>query len=71
VVSAVHDDPNLLEISREYHHAAAVTTDDVTQIEGPGGRFDVIDPANDMWGCVLAAIGAATYILTGAVSAPG
>lgn len=48
VLSATHDDPNLLEISREYHSTARVFGDPVTYLEGPGNHFAVIDPADDL-----------------------
>ena len=49
VVSAVHDDPNLLEMSREYHSTAQAFGDPVTYLEGPGNHFAVVDPADDLW----------------------
>ncbi|OZD02389.1 alpha/beta hydrolase [Rhodococcus sp. 06-235-1A] len=49
VVSALDDDPNLLEISRAYYAAASAGSDSVASIEGPGGHFAVIDPASDIY----------------------
>ncbi|MDI9895967.1 alpha/beta hydrolase [Rhodococcus sp. IEGM 1381] len=49
VVSAVSDDPNLLEISRAYYAAASAGPDSVDYVEGPGGHFAVIDPASDIY----------------------
>ncbi|OZC89880.1 alpha/beta hydrolase [Rhodococcus sp. 06-412-2C] len=49
VVSAVSDDPNLLEISRAYYAAASAGPDSVDYVEGPGGHFEVIDPASDIY----------------------
>ncbi|WP_067664544.1 alpha/beta hydrolase [Nocardia miyunensis] len=60
VVSAVHDDPNLLEMSREYHSAAMAFGDAVGYIEGPGNHFAVIDPADELWSSVAAEIARAT-----------
>jgi len=57
IASTVHDDPNLLEISRQYCLAAP---DEITQIEGPGGHFDIIDPTQEIWKHVAAAIHART-----------
>ncbi|MFF3569084.1 alpha/beta hydrolase family protein [Nocardia jiangxiensis] len=56
VVSAVHDDPNLLEMSREYHSTAVTFDDPVTYIEGPGNHFAVIDPADELWSRTVAEI---------------
>ncbi|UOT02466.1 alpha/beta hydrolase fold domain-containing protein [Rhodococcus opacus] len=49
VVCAVDDEPDMLEMSREYHEAAAATPDDVVRIEGPGDHFTVIDPESEIW----------------------
>ncbi|OZC67420.1 alpha/beta hydrolase [Rhodococcus sp. 15-725-2-2b] len=49
VVSALDDDPNLLEISRAYYAAASAGPDSVASIEGPGGHFAVIDPASEIF----------------------
>ncbi|MGF0313624.1 alpha/beta hydrolase [Rhodococcus sp. IEGM1428] len=49
VVSALDDDPNLLEISRAYYAAASAGSDSVASIEGPGGHFAVIDPASEIY----------------------
>ncbi|MEK8070792.1 alpha/beta hydrolase [Rhodococcoides navarretei] len=49
VVSAVSDDPNLLEISRAYYAAAAAGPDSVEYIEGPGGHFAVVDPESEIY----------------------
>ena len=49
VVCAVGDEPDMLEMSREYHEAAAATPDDVVRIEGPGDHFTVIDPESEIW----------------------
>ncbi|MDZ7931152.1 MAG: alpha/beta hydrolase [Rhodococcus sp. (in: high G+C Gram-positive bacteria)] len=49
VVCAVSDDPNLLEISRAYYAAAFAGSDSVVSVEGPGGHFDVIDPASEIY----------------------
>ncbi|MDI9896871.1 alpha/beta hydrolase [Rhodococcus sp. IEGM 1381] len=56
VVCAVSDDPNLLEISREYYAAAAAGSDDVESIEGPGGHFHVIDPGSEIWRDIVEAV---------------
>jgi hypothetical protein len=55
VVCAVSDDPNLLEISRDYA-AAAAGFDDVESIEGPGGHFHVIDPGSEIWRDIVEAV---------------
>ncbi|BAH49729.1 putative hydrolase [Rhodococcus opacus B4] len=52
------DEPDLLEMSREYHAAAAEIPDDVTLIEGPGDHFAVIDPASEIWRRIAGAIDA-------------
>lgn len=57
VVCAVSDDPNLLEISREYYTAASAGSDSVESIEGPGGHFDVIDPSSEIWEDIVKEIG--------------
>jgi acetyl esterase/lipase len=49
VVSALDDDPNLLEISRAYYAAASAGPDSVASIEGPGGHFAVVDPASEIF----------------------
>ncbi|WP_072806461.1 alpha/beta hydrolase [Rhodococcoides yunnanense] len=56
VACAVSDDPNLLEISREYYAAASGGPDSVSMVEGPGGHFHVIDPTSEIWGDILAAV---------------
>ncbi|WP_201453347.1 alpha/beta hydrolase family protein [Rhodococcus sp. T7] len=58
VACAVGDEPDLLEMSREYHATAAETPDDVTLIEGPGDHFAVIDPASEIWRRIAGAIDA-------------
>jgi acetyl esterase/lipase len=59
VVSAVADDPNLLEISRAYYTAASNTSDSVASVEGPGGHFAVVDPTSEIWVDIVAAVDAA------------
>lgn len=56
VVCGASDDPNLLEISREYYAAAAEGSDDVSLVEGPGGHFAVIDPASEIWTSIVEAL---------------
>ncbi|MQY17512.1 alpha/beta hydrolase family protein [Nocardia macrotermitis] len=56
IVSALHDDPNLLEMSREYRYAAKTSGDPVTQLEGPGSHFAVIDPTGELWARTASAI---------------
>ncbi|WP_072688314.1 alpha/beta hydrolase [Rhodococcus marinonascens] len=56
VACAVQDEPDLLEISREFVAAAAGTTDDVLLIEGPGDHSSVIDPASEIWRTIAEAI---------------
>ncbi|MBC2639189.1 MULTISPECIES: S9 family peptidase [unclassified Rhodococcus (in: high G+C Gram-positive bacteria)] len=58
VVCGVDDEPDLLEMSRQYHAAAAATPDDVAAIEGPSDHFAVIDPDSDLWRTVAEAIDA-------------
>ncbi|MFC9552812.1 alpha/beta hydrolase family protein [Rhodococcus sp. NPDC056960] len=58
VVCGVDDEPDLLEMSRQYHEAAAATPDDVAALEGPGDHFAVIDPGSDLWRSVAEAIDA-------------
>ncbi|MBY3987033.1 alpha/beta hydrolase [Rhodococcus fascians] len=59
VVSAVADDPNLLEISRAYYAAASASSDSVASVEGPGGHFAVVDPTSEIWVDIVAAVDAA------------
>ena len=56
VVCAVSDDPNLLEISREYYAKASHGPDDVQLVEGPGGHFSVIDPQSEIWTSIVEAL---------------
>ncbi|MFC0448490.1 alpha/beta hydrolase family protein [Rhodococcus jostii] len=56
VACAVGDEPDLLEMSRQYYDAAAATPDDVAAIEGPGDHFAVIDPGSDIWRSVVEAV---------------
>ncbi|CCQ15708.1 putative esterase [Rhodococcus sp. AW25M09] len=56
VVSALADDPNLLEISRAYYAAASAGSDSVTSVEGPGGHFAVVDPTSQIWADIVAAV---------------
>ncbi|MCQ4120681.1 alpha/beta hydrolase family protein [Rhodococcus tibetensis] len=58
VASALQDEPDMLEMSREYHAVAAATTDDVVLIEGPGDHFAVIDPASRIWHTIAEVIDA-------------
>ncbi|MFY2787359.1 alpha/beta fold hydrolase [Rhodococcus sp. MALMAid1271] len=58
VVSAVDDDPNLVEISRAYYAAASAGGDSVTSVEGPGGHFAVVDPSSEIWGEIISAVDA-------------
>ncbi|WP_084385605.1 alpha/beta hydrolase family protein [Rhodococcus sp. WMMA185] len=58
VACGTQDEPDLLEISREFVAAAAETTDNVQLIEGPGNHFSVIDPESEIWGNIADAIDA-------------
>ncbi|QHE68493.1 Esterase/lipase [Rhodococcus sp. WAY2] len=58
VACALEDEPDMLEMSREYSAAAAATTDDVALIEGPGDHFAVIDPTSRIWHTIAEAIDA-------------
>ncbi len=63
VVCGVSDDPNLLEISREYYVKASEGPDVVRLVEGPGGHFGVIDPTSEIWDSIMEAMSGS---LTGA-----
>ncbi|AII09380.1 alpha/beta hydrolase family protein [Rhodococcus opacus] len=58
VVCAVDDEPDMLEMTRQYHDAAAATPNDVVRIEGPGDHFTVIDPGSEIWRRIAEAIDA-------------
>lgn len=58
VACAVGDEPDLVEMSREYQATAAETHDDVALIEGPGDHFAVIDPASEIWRRIAGAVDA-------------
>jgi acetyl esterase/lipase len=57
VACGTDDDPNLLEISREYARAAAAAGDKVTSIYAAGDHFDIINPETALWRAVRDAIG--------------
>jgi len=59
VACGAGDDPNLLEMSREYARAALDAGDVVTPIVAPGDHFDIIAPETALWNTIREAIGEA------------
>ncbi|GAA5109080.1 alpha/beta hydrolase [Nocardia iowensis] len=49
VVCGLHDEPDMLEMSRHYTDRAAAANDRVTMLEAPGEHFAVIDPGSEIW----------------------
>ncbi|MEV0948165.1 alpha/beta fold hydrolase [Rhodococcus sp. NPDC049939] len=58
VACGTEDEPDLLEISREFATASARTTDHVRLIDKPGDHYSVIDPTSEIWRTIVDAIDA-------------